>query len=150
MITSGRSGVSGWRFDVVIDADCGQQPVRAALVDPDPRLRWQVMAAPADAVIFRGATHAVIGHGTVLRADATALAEAPSEEGAELTGGALSVIRAKGAAVISVRLEGTHDRLGVTSDHRGLVAADHITGMGEPGLEDGGPQVALPFRPPSG
>jgi hypothetical protein len=34
-------------FDVVVDADRGQQSVRAALVDPESHLGRQVMAAPA-------------------------------------------------------------------------------------------------------
>lgn len=42
------------------------------LVDPDSRLRWQVVPAPADAVVFQGAAHPVVGHGTVQKADAAA------------------------------------------------------------------------------
>jgi hypothetical protein len=65
------------------------------------------------------------------------------EERAELTGAAVADGRADGLTVIPVRLEGAHDCLGVTSGQRGLIAADDITGMGGPGLEDGRPQVAL-------
>ena len=102
MITSGRSGVTGGRFDVVVDAGRGQQPIRAALVDPDPRLRRQVMAAPADTVIFQGAAYAVIGHGAVLQADAAARAEAPGEERAELTGAAVGLVRHDGQRALAV------------------------------------------------
>jgi hypothetical protein len=42
-----------------------------------------------------------------------------------------------GLTVIPVRLEGAHDRLSVTSSQRGFIAADDITEMGAPGLEDG-------------
>jgi hypothetical protein len=63
-------------FDVVVDADRGQQSVRAAFVDPDSRLRLQVVTAPVDAVVFQGAAHAVVGHGAVLEPDAAACAEA--------------------------------------------------------------------------
>ena len=59
-------------FDVVVDAGRSQQSVRAALVDPDSRLRWQVVPAPAYAVVFQGPAHPVVGHGTVLKAEAVA------------------------------------------------------------------------------
>ena len=67
----------------------GQQSVRAAFVDTEPRLRRQVVAAPADAVVLQDAAHAVVGHGAVLQADAAAGAEAPGEVRAELSGAAV-------------------------------------------------------------
>ena len=108
------------------------------------------MAAPADAVVFQGTAHAVIGHHARLQADAAARAEAGGEERAELTRAAVGEGRPAGLAVIPVRREGAHDRLGVTSVQRRLVAADDITGAGGPGLEDGGPQAAPPVDRPYG
>ncbi len=102
---------------------------------------WQVVAAPADAVVFQGAAHAVVGHGAVLQADAAARAETQGKERAELTGAAVGEGGPDGLAVIPVRREGGNDRVGVTSVQRGLVATDDITRMGGPGLEDGRPQV---------
>ena len=119
-----------------------QQSVRTALVDPDSRLRRQVVAAPADAVVFQRAAHAVVGHGAVLQADAAACAEAHGEERAELRGAAVVVVRADGLAEVPVGREGAHYRFRVTSVQRGLVAAHDVSGAGEPGLEDGRPEVA--------
>jgi len=122
-------------FDVVVDADRGQQSVRAAFVDPDSRLGRDLVAAPADAVVFQGAAHAVVGDGAVLEADAAACAEARAEERAELTGAAVGVRRADRLAEVPVRGEGVDRRFGVTSVQRGLVAADDITGVGVAGPE---------------
>ena len=106
------------------------------------------MAAPADAVVFQGAAHAVVGHGAVLEADAAACAEARGEERAELRGAAVGVVRADGLAEVPVRRERAHYRFGVTSVQRGLVAADDITGVGVPGLEYRRPDVAPPVDRP--
>jgi len=73
-----------------VDAGGRQQPVQAAFVDPQSRLRWQVMAAPADAVVLQGAAHPVIGHGAMLQTDAAACAEARGEERTKLGGAARS------------------------------------------------------------
>src|SRR5215469_1648090 len=54
------SCVPGGRFDIVVDAGRGQQPIRAALVYPESRLGWQIMAAPADTVEFQRATNPVV------------------------------------------------------------------------------------------
>ena len=51
-------------------------------------------------------------------------------------------MRADRLAEVPIRREGTHDRFGVTSVQRGLVAADDITGVGVAGLEYGRPEVA--------
>lgn len=133
-------GGYGW-FDVVVDTGRGQEPVRAAFVDAESRLGRQLAAAPADAVVFQGAAHAVVGDGAMLQVDTAARAEAPSEKRAKLSGTAVGVVRAKGPAEVPVRREGAHDRFGVTSGQRGLVAADHIAGVGLPGLEDGRPDM---------
>ncbi len=57
-------------------------------------------------------------------------------------GTARRVVRADGLAEIPIRREGVHNRFGVTSVQRGLVAADDITGVGVPGLEHGQPDLA--------
>src|SRR5262249_59982752 len=132
----------GGCLDVVVDADRGQQPARAALVTPEPRLRRQVVAAPADAVVFQGAAHAVVGHHAVLEADAAAGAEAPGVERAELSGAAVGVAGAKGAPEVPIWSEGAHHRVDVTGVQRGLVAADDAAAVSLPGLEDGWPDVA--------
>ena len=75
----------GW-FDVVVNAGRGEQPVWPALVDAESRLRREFMAAPADAVVFQGAAHPVVGHHAVLQFDTAARAEAPGEKRAELGG----------------------------------------------------------------
>ena len=62
-------------FHVVVDTGGGQEPAGAAFVHADAGLGREVMAAPADTVIFQGAAYAVIGHGAVLQADAAARAE---------------------------------------------------------------------------
>src|SRR4051812_44047387 len=129
-------------FDVVVDAGRSQQSVRAALVDPDSRLGRQVVAAPADAVEFQGATHPVVGHGAVLEADAAACAERRCEERAELSGTAVGVVRADGLAEVPIRRERVHYRVGVTSVQRVMVAPDDITGVGMPGPEYGRPDLA--------
>src|SRR5580704_13011788 len=55
-----RSGArSGGRLEVVVLADGGQQPVGSAFADAQPRLRRQLAAAPADAVVLDGADHRV-------------------------------------------------------------------------------------------
>jgi len=142
------SGVPGGWLDVVVDAGGGQQPVRAALVDAESGLGRQVVAAPADAVVFHRAARPVVGHGAVLQADAAARAEPAGEERAELGGAAVGGVRSDGLAEVPVRREGAHDRFGVTSGQRGLVAADHITRAGGPGPEDGRPQVPPPVHRP--
>src|SRR5215475_4735733 len=91
---SAASGVLDGCFDVVVDAGCGQQSVRAALEDGDSGLGRQVVAAPAEAVVFQSAAHAVVGHGAVLESDATARAEVHAEERAELVRAAMGVFRA--------------------------------------------------------
>src|SRR6202042_676606 len=49
---SGHSRRSGGRLHVVVDADRGQPSVRAPLEDPQPRLRRQVLAGPAGALVI--------------------------------------------------------------------------------------------------
>src|SRR5580700_2040824 len=109
------SGVPDGRFDVVVDAGRGQQPVRASFVDRDAGLGRQVVAAPAKTVEFQGTAHAVVGHHAMLQADATARAEAPGEERAKLGGAAVGEVRADGLTVVPVRREGVYDRVDVTS-----------------------------------
>jgi hypothetical protein len=82
--------------------------VDAALIDADPRLRRQVVAAPADTVVLQSAAHAVVGHGAVLKADAAACAEALGKERAQRDGAAVGVVRAEGAAEVPIRREGDH------------------------------------------
>ena len=48
--------------------------MRAALVDAEPRLRRQIVYAPAHAVIFQCAAHPVVGHRARLQFDAAACA----------------------------------------------------------------------------
>src|ERR1700733_8124639 len=134
----GFSGALDGRFDVVVDADRGQQSVRAAFVDPDSRLGRQVVAAPAVAVVPQDTPGAVVGDGAVLEADAAARAEARGEERAELARAAVGVVRADGLVVVPVWGEGADDRVAGPRGERGLVAADDITGVLRPGLEDGG------------
>ena len=86
----------GGRLDVVVDAGRGKQSVRAALVDPDSRLGRELVATPADAVVFHGAAHTVVGRGAVLQVDAAACAEVSGEERAELGAAAVGVVRADG------------------------------------------------------
>src|SRR5580704_12654164 len=129
------------RFDVIVDADRGQQSVGTAFVDPDSRLRRQVVAAPAVAVVLQGTSGAVVGHGAVLEANAAACAEAYGEERAELASAAVDVVRADGLVIVPIRGEGVHYRFGVTGVERGLVAADDIIEVNLPGLQYGGPEV---------
>jgi hypothetical protein len=70
MIPSGR--LRGARRVLVCRRRRGLQPAarRDAFVDAESGLGRQVMAAPADAVVFHGAAHAVVGHGAVLQTDA--------------------------------------------------------------------------------
>jgi hypothetical protein len=70
---------------------------------------------PAKTVKFDGAAHAIIGHDAILQANATARAEAPSEERAKLGGAVMGGVRADGLTVVPVRREGVHDRVDVTS-----------------------------------
>jgi hypothetical protein len=49
--------------------------------------------------------------------------------------------RTEGPAEVPIRREGVHHGVGVTGGHRGLVAADHITGAGGPGLKYRRPDV---------
>jgi hypothetical protein len=100
------------------------------------------VAAPAHAVELQRAAHAIIGHRAVLQADAAADAETRGEECAELTGAAVSVVRAKGTAVVPVRRKGAHHRFGIAGGQPVLVAADDVTGAGWPRPEDGRPDVA--------
>src|SRR6478736_5138016 len=130
------------RLDVVVDPGRSQPSLRAALEDADSRLRWQVVASPADAVVLQGAAHAVVGHGAVLKANAAASAEASGEERAELLGPAVRVLRPAGLSEVSIRPERVHDRIDVAGVQRLLVATDDITGMDVAGLEDGGSDVA--------
>ena len=120
--------VSGHRrvFDVVVDAHCGQPPVRAAFVDCDAGLGRHVMAAPADAVVLHGAAHAVVGHDAVLQADTATCAEALREERAELAGAAVDVGRADRLAEVPVERERAHYLVGVTRIQRRVIAADDI------------------------
>ena len=90
------------------------------------------MAAPADAVVLQGAPHAVVGDGAVLQPDTAARAEARGEERAELGAAAVGVVRADGLAVVPIRLEGAHDRVGVTRVQSGLVPADDAAGVRRP------------------
>src|ERR1700735_4147107 len=136
------SAVPGGCFDVVVDAGRSQQAVGASLVDPDSRLGRQVVAAPADAVVFQGAAHTVVGHGAVLKADAAARAEAHSEERTELRSTAVRVVRADRLMEVPVRRERAHHRFDVTNLERGLVAGHDITGPGGSWLEHGRPDVA--------
>src|SRR6185369_12761469 len=85
----GSSGMAGGWFDVVVDPGRGEQPVWPAFVDAEPRLRRELMAAPADAVVLHGAAHPVVGHHAVFQLDAAARAEAPGEKRAELGGPAV-------------------------------------------------------------
>ena len=117
-------------LDVVVDADGGQQAVRAAFVDAESRLGGQVVTAPADAVVFQGAAHPVVGHRAGLQADAAACAEPPLEELAEFGGAAVGGVRADGLAEVAIRREGADDGFRVTGFQRGLVAADDITRTG--------------------
>jgi peroxiredoxin len=138
----------GRRLDVVVDADGGQQAVRAALVDPHPRLRRQVAVAPADAVVLQGAPHAVVGHRAVLQADAAARGKAPAEERAQLGGAVVGVSRAERGPEVPVRREGGHHRLGVPGRQAGLVAADDVTGADGAGREDRRADGALLLQRP--
>ena len=139
---SGASALPSGCFDVVVDAGRGQQPVRASLVDPDSRLGRQLVAAPADAVVFHRAAHTVVGHGAVLKADAAACAEAHGEERTELRSTAVGVVRADRLMEGPVRREGAHHRFHVTGLERGLVAAHDVTGAGGPWPQYGRPDVA--------
>ncbi len=69
----------GW-LDVVVDASCRQQSVRAAFVDAESRLGRQVMAGPADDVVLERAAHAVVGHRAELQADTATVAQAVREK----------------------------------------------------------------------
>jgi hypothetical protein len=128
-------------FHVVVDAGGGQQSVRAAFVDAESGLGRQVVAAPADAVVFHRAPRPVVGHRALLQANAAARAEAPGEKRPQLGGAAVGVAGAEGPAEVPVRREGVHHSLDVTGGHRGLVAADHITRAGGSGLEYRRPDV---------
>src|SRR5438477_386578 len=79
-----------------------EQPCPATLIDAESRLRRQVVAAPADAVVFQRAAHAVVGHRAVLQADAAAGAETSGEERAQRGGAAVGVVRAEGAAEVPI------------------------------------------------
>ena len=119
----------GW-FDVVVDTGRGEQSVWPAFVDAEPRLRRELMAAPADAVVLQGAAHPVVGYHAVFELDAAARAEASGEKRAELGGAAVGGVRADGLAVVPIGLEGADDRVGVTGLQCGLVTADDIAGVG--------------------
>ena len=73
------------RFDVVVDADGSQQAVRTSLIDANPGLGCQFMTAPSNTVEFQGATHAVVGHGAVLKFETTTCLEALGEIRTQLT-----------------------------------------------------------------
>jgi hypothetical protein len=55
----------------------------------------------------------------------------------KLAGAAVNVLRATGLAEVPIRGEGLHDRFGVASGQRGLVAADDVAGVSLSGLENG-------------
>ena len=98
--------------------------------------------APADAVVFQRAAHAVVGHGALLQADAAARAEAQGKERAQRGGAAVSMVRAERPAEVPIRREGAHHCFGVTGGQRRPVAADYVAGVGLPRLEDRRPDVA--------
>src|SRR5215467_7409789 len=110
----GTSALPDRRFHVVIGADRGQQPVRAALIDGESRLGWQVMAAPAEAVVFQRAAHPVVSHRAVLQLDAAASAEARGVERTELGGAAVGVARAERPAEVPVRRERVYNGTATT------------------------------------
>lgn len=122
----------------------GLQPagVRATLVDPEPRLGGQVVAAPPNAVVFQYAAQPVVGHRTMLETDSAACAKAGVEERAELMGAAVRATGPDGLAEVPICREGAHDRIGVAGVERGVVATHDATEVGVSGLEYGGPDVA--------
>ena len=58
----GRWGLLGGRHDVVVEAGSRQQAVRSALVDTEPCLWRQAVAAPSLALVLDDAAHAIVGH----------------------------------------------------------------------------------------
>src|SRR4029450_9473547 len=102
------------------------------------------MAAPADAVVLKRATHPVVGHGAMLEPDAAAFAETRREERAQVSGPAVGGVRADGLAEVSVPREGGHYRVRVAGSERGVVAADNITQVSGVRLENWRPDVAAP------
>jgi hypothetical protein len=85
----------------------------------------------------------------VLYANAAAGAKAQAEERTEFSGAAVRVGRSDRLAIVPIRRKRAHQRLGVPSGQRGLVAADDVPGVGGPALENGRPEVALSVDRPS-
>ena len=63
-------------LDVVVDPGVGDLPGAAAFVHGDPRLVWQVDAAPPNGVELGGASHPVLGDCAVLENGARGRARA--------------------------------------------------------------------------
>ena len=97
---------------------------------------------PADAVVFQGAAHAVIGHSAVLEPDAAPCAETRCEEQAELSRAAMGGMLSHGLAEVPVRLKGAHDRFGIAGVEGGLVSADNAVRVDVPWLQNGRSEVA--------
>src|SRR4051812_19172675 len=121
-----RSGAGS--LDVVVQANRGQQAVRAAFVDGEAGLWWHVVAAPSHAVVLDDAAHVVVGDHTELEVDATARAEAPGEVRTQLSGTPVGVVGVHRLAQVAVGLERADGGLGVAGLHRVVVAADDVGG----------------------
>ena len=92
-------------LDVVVDAGLMEAAARAALVDGDPGLGWQLDTAPADRVELEDRPDTVVGDGAVLQDDAAALAEEQLEEGQQDVRAAPAELRPRRLAEAAVGLE---------------------------------------------
>jgi hypothetical protein len=135
-------------FDVVVDADRPQKALLSSFVDPDPRLRREVMGTPAAAVVFQGAARAVVGQ------DATLESRSPSSvEGVD-------EIRAKGARSpvhrigtnwfthIPVSLKAADDSVGIAGVQRVQKVGNDVARVCISRIQDGWPKPADPVHGP--